>query len=76
MKFTIITPSFNQGSVIGETLHSVLSQRGDFELEYLVVDGGSSDQTVNELKRFEALVKRGYYSDTGVNICFFLDLRA
>ena len=70
MKLSIITPSFNQGSVIGETLHSVLGQKGDFDLEYLVFDGGSTDQTVDELKRFELLLKQGVYSDTGTRIEF------
>ena len=53
MKFSIITPSYNQGSYIERTLESILSQEGDFELELLVMDGGSSDGTLAVLRRFE-----------------------
>jgi len=48
---TVVTPSYNQGRFIGDTLASVLGQ--DYpNLEYLVVDGGSSDETLAMLRRF------------------------
>ncbi len=47
---TIVTPSYNQGEFIESTIHSVLSQ-GYPNLQYIVIDGGSSDQTVDVLKR-------------------------
>lgn len=43
MKISIVTPSFNQCRFLRLTLDSVLSQAGDFDVELLVMDGGSTD---------------------------------
>ena len=51
MKVTIITPSFNQGQFIERTLLSVARQTG-VVVEHLVMDGGSTDKTVEILKKF------------------------
>lgn len=50
--FTIITPSFNQGQYLAETIESVLSQDVP-GLEYVIVDGGSTDDSVSVIKRYE-----------------------
>jgi glycosyltransferase involved in cell wall biosynthesis len=46
---SIVTPSFNQGRYLGETLDSILGQ-GYPSLEVIVMDGGSTDQSVNVIR--------------------------
>jgi glycosyltransferase involved in cell wall biosynthesis len=51
MKVSVVTPSFNQGQFIRRTLESVATQTGA-EIEHVVFDGGSTDDTVSVLKGF------------------------
>ncbi|PCI30377.1 glycosyl transferase family 2 [Candidatus Wolfebacteria bacterium] len=53
MKFTIVTPTYNGGEYIRETIESVLSQSGDFKIEYIIIDGGSTDNTTEIIKEYE-----------------------
>jgi glycosyltransferase involved in cell wall biosynthesis len=50
-RITIITPSFNQARYVEETIRSVLLQRYP-NLEYLVLDGGSTDGSVEIIKKY------------------------
>lgn len=53
MKISIVTPCLNSKKYIRQTIESVLSQRGDFELEYIIRDGCSTDGTLDILNEYE-----------------------
>ncbi len=53
IKVTIVTPVLNGARFIRQTIESVLKQKGDFELEYIICDGGSTDNTVEIIKEYQ-----------------------
>lgn len=62
MKFSIVTPVYNGEKFIAETIENVLSQEGDFEIEYIIMDGDSTDKTVEIIKKYDALLKEKKYA--------------
>src|SRR5438067_5112001 len=84
MKITVVTPSYNQGRYLEEAILSVLGQ-GYPDLEYLVMDGGSTDGSAEIIQRYDgdlaywvsepdggqaAAINRGFEKATGDVLCW------
>ena len=54
---TVVTPAYNQGQFIEETIQSVLFQKGNFYIDYIIMDGGSTDNSIEIIKKYEKLLE-------------------
>ena len=81
---SVVTPSYNQGQFIEETIRSVLLQ-GYPNLEYVIIDGGSTGETVDIIQRYERwltewvsepdegqshAINKGFARSTGAFVCW------
>lgn len=71
LTFTIVTPVYNGERFIRQTIESVLSQEGDFYIDYIIIDDGSTDRSLEIIKEYAHLVK----SNTWVVQCLGITIR-
>ncbi len=63
MQISVVTPTSNSETYLAETIESVISQKGDFEIQYVIMDNGSSDRTLEIAQYYEWLL-----SNEGIRI--------
>ncbi len=83
-KISVVTPSFNQGNYLEATIQSVLGQHYP-NLEYILIDGGSTDNSVEIIRKYESKlafwcsekdsglydgVQKGFQKATGEIMCW------
>lgn len=67
---SIVTPSLNQGKFIEQTITSVLSQEGNFFIDYIIIDACSSDETIEIIKKYAYLLESGKWEVKCLGIKF------
>jgi glycosyltransferase involved in cell wall biosynthesis len=70
LNFSIVTPAYNSEKYIRETIESVITQKGDFHIEYFVLDNHSSDRTAVIVREYQELLATGklHVSCRGIQI--------
>ena len=69
-KISIVTPVYNGEKFIRQTIESVLSQAGDFYIDYIVINDGSTDNTENIIGECEQLWNSGAISKKCLGVSF------
>ena len=58
---SIITPSFNQDKFLEHTIKSIWSQQGNFDLQHIIADGGSTDNSLEIINKYQHLLADNKY---------------
>jgi len=59
-KFLIVTPSYNAPEFLNETIESVVSQTGNFDIHYHIQDGGSKEPTTSIIRAWDERLRDGF----------------
>src|SRR5680860_122406 len=62
MKISLITPSYNSAATIARTIDSVIAQNYP-DLEYIIIDGGSKDNTAGVVASYQDKIKLNFISE-------------
>lgn len=65
MRISVITTNFNTAKYLEDTIKSVITQKGDFELEYIITDGASTDNSLDIIKKYKDKLKYISEKDNG-----------
>lgn len=59
MKISVVTPTYNRATYLDHTIESIVTQKGDFDLEYIVQDGGSKGEVPDILRKWKERIDGG-----------------
>jgi glycosyltransferase involved in cell wall biosynthesis len=62
MKISIVTPCFDRSEYLNETIESIVSQAGEFEIEYIIQNGGRNHEVNAILEKWDEIIKAKKYS--------------
>jgi glycosyltransferase involved in cell wall biosynthesis len=62
MRISIVTPTFQRVEYLNQTIESIVTQKGDFELEYIIQDGGSGAEVLDLLRYWENRVAHAEFT--------------
>jgi glycosyltransferase involved in cell wall biosynthesis len=69
--FSIVTPSYNQGRFIKKTIKSILEQSGLFYIDYIIQDGGSTDNSVATIRKAFTKIRKNSETKLYKNLTFY-----
>lgn len=61
LTLSIVTPTYNQGKYISQTIESILSQEGNFYIDYIIINDGSTDNTISIIEKYDVLLKKNLW---------------
>lgn len=62
MRISIVTPTYNRTTFLEDTISSIVSQQGDFDLEYIIQDGGSGPELLAILEKWQKKITAGDFA--------------